>query len=94
MWLIFNEIYFNKMILFYLIFLLNLFYKENYEKQMQDLEDENEKCINEISKLEKSMEKLRNEISDLKSKVTISIYHFNWLNFLTQQLSENDTFYK
>jgi len=44
---------------------------ENYEKQIGDLEDENERLINDISKLEKSMEKLKLETADFKQRVII-----------------------
>ena len=46
------------------------YYKEACEKQVQELEDENEKCHSELSKIEKQLEKYKNENSDLlKSKV-------------------------
>ena len=44
--------------------------KEAYEKQLQELEDENEKCHCELSKIEKQLEKLKIENIDLaKTKV-------------------------
>jgi hypothetical protein len=42
---------------------------ENYEKQLSDLEDENERLITDISTLEKSIDRLKLENSDLKSKL-------------------------
>jgi hypothetical protein len=50
--------------------LLLLLIKEAYEKQLQELEDENEKCHCELSKIEKQLEKLKIENIDLtKTKV-------------------------
>ena len=40
-----------------------------YEKQVQDLEDENEKYINELSQAEKIFLKFKDENEDLKLKV-------------------------
>jgi hypothetical protein len=45
------------------------FQKENYERQVQDLEDENEKYINELSQSEKFIEKLKAEVEQHKAKV-------------------------
>jgi hypothetical protein len=56
--------------IFYFIKLLLLLIKEAYEKQLQELEDENEKCHCELSKIEKQLEKLKIENIDLtKTKV-------------------------
>ena len=43
------------------------FFSEHYEKQLQELEDENEKHVNELSRLEKSLSTTKTENNDLKS---------------------------
>ena len=53
---------------------MNLF-QESYEKQIQDLEDDNERCSSELSKMEKSMDKLKMENLDLKSKVSVGLIY-------------------
>ncbi len=46
---------------------------ENFEKQVQNLEDENEKYINELSQAESIIEKFKMEIENLKIKVNICL---------------------
>lgn len=40
------------------------------EKQIQELEDENEKQVNEYSKMEKTIDRLKSENGELRQKVT------------------------
>ena len=39
---------------------------------LQDLEDENERCVSDLSNLEKNIDKLKMENAELKSKVVIN----------------------
>ena len=50
-------------------------FAESYEKQIQDLEDDNERCSSELSKMEKTMDKLKMENLDLKSKVSVGLIY-------------------
>jgi predicted nucleic acid-binding Zn-ribbon protein len=47
--------------------------KGTYEKQIQDLEDENERCISDLSNLEKNIDRLKVENAELKSKVVADL---------------------
>lgn len=38
---------------------------------MHDLEEENERCVNDLSKLEKALDKYKIENTELKSKVIL-----------------------
>lgn len=53
-----------------MLFFFIVLIEEAYEKQVQELEDENEKCQGELSNISKQLEKLKQENSELnKTKV-------------------------
>lgn len=47
------------------------------------MEDENEKCISDLSNLEKNIDKLKMENAELKSKVVEDLNYLVLVSFLT-----------